>query len=693
MGKTIRTALAFAAATFATNLASAEPMIGACIADSPGGVTFSLKVAKGPGLATKSVTSADMVDFREEPGRLVWRGHPLLGDGFAVTATWTNSTAGTEWNIAYEGNETEWFVEEVSFPEWTVPRTDGTKLFLPKVCGIVLAPYWPKRTAGQVVAQQGPGFGAPHLIAAMGEDGRSFYLDQRGDARHYSTRFEIAQGSSPSTCILKSVCQLPLTEESRRAFRVPYPSVSAEFRGGWFEAAAIYRDWVRGQTWYRKAAARDFSKLRDVSLWMWNRGKSDVTVPPVLKFMEDTGLKAALDWYWWHGIPYDTYYPNFWPPREPIASFKEGVERIHAAGGYVQPYTNGMLWDCDDPQWAEGGMDCAIILHNGKPKTQTFNPYTKQQQAWMCGEAPRFQDRMRSLARTIRSTGMDGVYMDMIGLAAYGRCYNPRHRHPRGGGRHMVDGYRAFVEKVRGDNPGMYLSTEEQGEAYLDLFESFIFVHSSAERMGIGTLPSYELVPAFQAVYHGAVCIFGSFATVDIMPAWDEMWGKSPFGTEMSELEKKYPDQFAVEFARGVVWGQQPTVHKFLLEHATSPRFAADYEFIKDTARFYHDNSDLLFDGEMRAPGRLDCSTQRVAFAGISSYTKPDQVKEIVQTALPTVFHSVWRAKNGRTAAVLVNWTKDEQPYVLECEGIKSSGSLAPLSWKLEDLRISSVSL
>jgi hypothetical protein len=402
-------------------------------------------------------------------------------------------------------------------------------------------------------------------------------------------------------------------------------------------------------------------------------------VPPALKFMEDTGLKVALDWYWWHGVPYDTYYPNFWPPREPIHSFTNGIARIHAAGGYVQPYTNGMLWDCDDAQWAEGGDDSTIVLRGGKVKCTMFNPYTKQRQAWMCGEAPKFQERIRMLERTIRATGMDGVYMDMIGHAAHGCCYNPRHRHPKGGGRHMVDGYRAYVGKVRGDNPGFYLSTEEQGEAYLDLFESFIFVHSSAERFGV----RHELVPAFQAVYHGAVVLFGSYATIDDQPPWDERWGESPYGVETTEWEKKYPDQFAVEFARGVAWGQQPTVHKFLMEHATSPRFAADYAFMKDTARFYFDNRDLLFDGEMRAPGTLTCPTQRVVFLRRSSYTKPQDVKETVQNALPTVFHSVWRAKGGRTAAVLVNWSRAEQTFALETPDVSARGTIPPRSWKL----------
>ena len=648
-----------------------------------GDVSFSLKISKSLKDAPRTVPAAEMKSFVEEPGRLVWRGHPLLGDGFTVTAARTKTDGGYDWNLSYEGNETDWFVEEASFPEWTVPRTDGTRIFYPHICGTVTFPNWAKLPAGGIAAKMGPGFGAPGFIAALGEDGESFYLDQRGDARFYSTRFEVAQGAKPGTCVLKNVCIVPLTDATRRAYRVPYPSAARRFKGGWFEGAAIYREWVRGQEWYKKAASRDFAKLKDVSMWMWNRGRSDVTVPPALKFMEETGLKVALDWYWWHSVPYDTYYPNFWPPREPISSFKAGIDRIHAAGGYVQPYTNGMLWDCDDAQWAEGGEDCTIVMRNGNTKCTMFNPYTRQRQAWMCGEAPRFQDRMRMVERTIRATGMDGVYMDMIGHAAYGCCYNPRHSHPKGGGRYMVDGYRAYVESVRAENPGLYLSTEEQGEAYLELFESFIFVHSSTERFGVVSLPREELVPAFQAVYHGAVVIFGSFATIDDLPPWDERWGVNPYGVETAELEKKYPDQFAVEFARGVTWGQQPTVHKFLIEHATSPRFAADYAFMKDTARFYHANADLLFDGEMLAPGRLECPTARVAFLRRTSYTKPEQVGELVRNALPTVFHSVWRSRAGRSAAVLVNWSREDRKYVLSTPDVVSEGVIPARSWKL----------
>ena len=50
------------------------------------------------------------------------------------------------------------------------------------------------------------------------------------------------------------------------------------------------------------------------------------------------------------------------------------------------------------------------------------------------------------------------------------------------------------------------------------------------------------------------------------------------------------------------------------------------------------------------------------------------------------MFHSEWRAKDGRKAAILVNWTREAQEYELDFDGKKKKGMLAPLSWKLENL-------
>ena len=73
-------------------------------------------------------------------------------------------------------------------------------------------------------------------------------------------------------------------------------------------------------------------------------------------------------------------------------------------------------------------------------------------------------------------------------------------------------------------------------------------------------------------------------------------------------------------------------------------------------------------------------------FLSASCYKRVKDSTTYVQEALPCVFHSEWRAKDGRKAAILVNWTREAQEYELDFDGKKKKGMLAPLSWKLENL-------
>jgi len=700
--------LFLAVSVVATAASAADPSAWAVTAPSAGeektvgldgglSVGFSLQLGKDAAGRERTVKGGEMTAFtvtREgNDVTAVWTGHPLCGRDFSVTARFRRVEDGYAYSFGYRSNESIADVEEIRFPEVTARRTDETSLLLPHQSGILYHSDWKGKSPGERMTKAGPRYMGFRFVAALNVgDLPSVYLDQRGDARSYSSRFEIVKGVAAETVVLKSVHEMPVSDVTRRAYELPYGGVLGTFSGGWFEAARRYREWVKREPWYVRAASRDFGKLKDVALWMWNRGPRGVTVPPALAFMADTGLKVALDWYWWHEIPYDTGYPFFWPPRESVESFRAGIDAVHRAGGYVQPYTNGMLWDMDDARWRQGGEAGVVIDRSGKPVFETYNPYTNHRQAFMCGEAPAFQATMRSLARTLREAGMDGLYLDMIATAAHGGCYNPHHRHPRGGGRHMTDAFRRYLDCLRADNPGLLLSSEEQGEAYLEKFDSFISVYPSHERFGVGVLPQAEMVPVFEAIYHGAAVLFGSYATIGNVPPWDPKWGTSPAAANMRDPyagedladEKVHPDQFALEFARGVVWGLQPTVHKFLLSHARESRFASDYSFVKATARFYHDNRAFLFDGEMCAPGVMGCEAVSVEFLQRGSYTRPDRSKTLVERGVHAVLHSIWRTKDGtRMAAVLVNWTRQPRTYALRAEGVSATGELPPRSWKI----------
>jgi hypothetical protein len=64
-------------------------------------------------------------------------------------------------------------------------------------------------------------------------------------------------------------------------------------------------------------------------------------------------------------------------------------------------------------------------------------------------------------------------------------------------------------------------------------------------------------------------------------------------------------------------------------------------------------------------------------------YTKPEKARVVRHPSLPTILHSVWRAKDGRTAAVLCNWSRAEQKFALSTPDITASGTIPARSWRL----------
>ncbi len=87
---------------------------------------------------------------------------------------------------------------------------------------------------------------------------------------------------------------------------------------------------------------------------------------------KETGLPSALDWYWRHGNPCDTDYPEYWPPREGEKAFSDAAAELKKDGIYVQCHVNGMLWDCGTPSYREGGGDSCAAEYGFIRRTAEF---------------------------------------------------------------------------------------------------------------------------------------------------------------------------------------------------------------------------------------------------------------------------------------------------------------------------------
>ena len=68
-------------------------------------------------------------------------------------------------------------------------------------------------------------------------------------------------------------------------------------------------------------------------------------------------------------------------------------------------------------------------------------------------------------------------------------------------------------------------------------FDSMISLFSCYERLNKGTSPDFEMVPAFMAIYHGAVALFGSYALPDSITPWDP---KTPYLKAIGDAANGY---------------------------------------------------------------------------------------------------------------------------------------------------------
>ncbi len=596
------------------------------------------------------ITPAEMAAREELPDGLRWRGNSLCGNNFQVEVRWRLLENGLRSSrISYSGYEGELFVEEVHFPVVQGRCDDQTQLLY---TGLDM---------GELIQEQpwvdrGYDCFTMPLFALLYPDNRGYYLDARlSEQRPKHLLFHPVEGGRAE---LSMVITLGAGSEPDAAWALPGECVTGDFIGGWYEAARIYRSWAITQPYF--TAKTKENPLRGLSLWVWNRGRAENVIPPVLELRKALpDIPLALDWYWWHKNPYDTDYPNYWPPREGENEFCAAVEELKRNNIFTQVYMNGVCWDMDNPTWQEGGDDGVLMRRDGTPKAYMFNCYTKHRLAWMCGQAPQFQERISQQVRKLRESGLSGQYLDMIATASNHPCYNPKHNHRRGGGPFVVDGYRKMLQRLREENPDFPITSEGGNESYMDLLDGVITCTAISIERVMGNV-SKQLVPVFPAVYHGpnAMALFGSYALPDGITSWDELWpdeDRWPQDQEQ-EWEAVCPEQFFVEMMRCVVYGVQPMVCNLTPKIYTEPKFRPIWDFILHIARFYHENLPWLFDGEMLSPDGLKCANKEVKFMHRMIFTKPADLKFVTRD-MPVLLHGVWRSPDGKDALFVANYT------------------------------------
>lgn len=400
------------------------------------------------------------------------------------------------------------FTSSVLFPLALRQLPFGTKSFYPYSSGIV---YEPDTDRVQSQGNYPAGFGCSMPWFAVWDKGNRglYYAAHDKKATMKTLKFNIKEEHSADMEILYPTSQ----PDGSEPIITPCDIVLRSFAGDWFDAAQIYKKWMKTESyWYAQIKTNKNGRcdtpewMKELCVWVLGSDK-DVEV-----FRREIGVPVGFHWYNWHEIPFDNDYPHYIPARE---HFTEKVRHLQNLGIYIMPYINGRLWDThdhglNDSLFTAYAFPAASKTRKGDPNIEDYGSKESDgsnvKLAVMCPSTDIWRNKMKEVVLKLLSPveeggyGVDGVYMDQIAAAPPVSCWDKLHNHKKGGGDWWVPAYTALLTNIRREMPkGKILTTESDADGYTGVMDGFLTWQHQDNKQ----------VPAFAAVYGGMIQLFG----------------------------------------------------------------------------------------------------------------------------------------------------------------------------------------
>ena len=444
------------------------------------------------------------------------------------------------------------------------------------------------------------------------------------DSRCFIKDF-VAQGNDEERTVSLESRHYPQDMGFTRGCRWPYEMETVALAGDWFSLAEHYRAWATRQAWCEggKNRRRHDSPewFRNLVWWHHDGVRDGAKLLETFEHLRKAvPFPMAFHWYNWHSIPFDNFYPDYFPVNDYVPAVRA---KLRSLGVQVMPYINGHLWDTASKSYTdEGAVRWAMKKADGSLYLEHWN---KHDHSTACPFTDGWRDKMVHVTdRLFREVGVDAVYLDQIGAVSAQLCYDASHGHPRGGGDHYVSGYWKLLQAVRANarslNPNAALTTEDTAEPFIRYLDGMLMCNRA--------LP--DSIPFFPAVYHDYVAQFGLYIYEP------EIKAGVTFRSKEAMLF-----QFGGQLGwNGTNWNDKP-------EHQ------AKFEWLAKLAAFRKAGLDWLGYGDMLRPPRVTMQRNGTPVPMI-----PEQwtiYKREMDTQQPSATASAWQASDGRIAVFVIN--------------------------------------
>ena len=218
-------------------------------------------------------------------------------------------------------------------------------------------------------------------------------------------------------------------------------------------------------------------------------------------------VPIGFHWYSWHQNPFDNDYPHYFPAKE---GFGEAVRGLAGQRGirhalYQRPLVGHARQGHGGFPVHRRGPPAATKDEAGKPYVEIYGSKESDgspvRLAVMCPATELWQAKVRqTVLRLMKEYGMKGVYIDQIAAAQPELCFDPSHGHP--------DRRRPLVDRFlqldggghsQGETGRLHADHRVQRRTVREGFDGYLTWHWCCDGQ----------VPAFPAVYGGAIQMFG----------------------------------------------------------------------------------------------------------------------------------------------------------------------------------------
>ncbi len=565
--------------------------------------------------------------------RLTWaKADDPTYAGVRVSATARGSARPSrlDWTLRVHSASPNWGTWRVRFPQLSIgPFARRGRVLVPQAAGVVKNDAWRKsfRSGGTYPS----GWTAMPFVAAYDTAGKTGIYVAVHDPNASTKDVRVDGDGERRQVGIAFDHPAPNMGRPGTGFTLSGRAVWQLFRGDWFDASMIYRDWVRREAkWWPKLGPdgrEDTPRwMRELCVWGLLGGGSQGAVQGGKAFVDAMDMPCGFHWYNWHRIPFDNDYPHYFPPKEGFAKAVAEIQTKSSRPAYVMPYINGRLWDTRDRgaadfEFTKLAKAAATKNAKGDPYTETYRSKEADgspvRLAAMCPATRLWQDRVHGIVlRLLKQEGCKAVYIDQVAAARPRLCFDAAHGHPLGGGGWWVDAYGEMLTRLRKDMPpGCMLTTECNAEPYVRWFDGYLTWHWQYDGQ----------VPAFPAVYGGAI----------------QMFGRAYRGGPTKDLALRMKAGQQLCFGEQIGW--------IGVDVAKEPANAA---FLRQVARVRHHLRRHFYAGQMARPPRL--------IGDIPAVTADWQWSGVWPVTTDAVLTGAWELPRERKLAMIFANVSDE---------------------------------